>query len=82
MNEKDKRRQRILQKKRHIDRQMSVFKQHKMETYRDVSPHIFHKKSVVSCGNPNCMGCRNPRKIFDELTMQERRYFCDSKNTE
>ena len=32
------------------------------------------KKSPVSCGNPQCVMCANPRKTFKELTIQEKRH--------
>lgn len=38
------------------------------------NPHKYHKTSLFSCGNPNCLGCMNPRKSFNEKTMQEQRF--------
>lgn len=40
-------------------------------------PHRLHKKHALDCGKPNCMLCGNRRKIFKELTQQEKRLFQD-----
>ena len=37
-------------------------------------PHKLHKHHVMNCGNPKCIMCSNPRKIFKEKTMQERKF--------
>lgn len=39
--------------------------------------HRLHKKHAMDCGNPGCMLCGNPRKIFKELTPQEKRFYQD-----
>jgi hypothetical protein len=31
----------------------------------------------MNCGNPNCVMCGNPRKVFKEPTQQEKRLFQD-----
>jgi len=31
----------------------------------------------LNCGNPKCIMCANPRKTFEELTIQEQRMFQD-----
>lgn len=41
------------------------------------NPHKYLKCSLFSCGNPNCIFCMNPRKAFNEKTIQERKF--DSK---
>jgi hypothetical protein len=40
-------------------------------------PHKFAKKHALNCGNPNCVMCGNPRKVFKEKTQQEKRLFQD-----
>jgi hypothetical protein len=37
------------------------------------NPHKYLKCSLVSCGNSNCIFCMNPRRAFNEKTMQEKR---------
>jgi len=32
------------------------------------------KKHALNCGNPKCLMCGNPRKIFREVTIQEKRF--------
>ena len=31
----------------------------------------------MNCGNPNCVMCGNPRKVFKQPTQQEKRLFQD-----
>jgi hypothetical protein len=67
---------RIQQKNRHIARQVRIRQAHKfpgINTGKIDSPHRYHKKSGVTCGDSNCVMCGNPRKFFKERTMQERR---------
>ena len=40
-------------------------------------PHRFVKHYAMNCGDPNCVMCANPRKIFKEPTQQEKRLFQD-----
>jgi len=40
-------------------------------------PHKLAKHHATNCGNPKCIMCSNPRKMFKELSMQERRLFQD-----
>jgi hypothetical protein len=43
----------------------------------DDSPHRYHKLSGMTCGSSRCIMCGNPRKFFDERTMQEQRAMQD-----
>ena len=46
-------------------------------------PHKFAKHHAMNCGNSKCFMCSNPRKVFKELTQQEKRLFQDvEKNTD
>jgi replication-associated recombination protein RarA len=38
------------------------------------NPHKYAKQSMFHCGNASCFMCGNPRKVFKEKTMQERRF--------
>jgi hypothetical protein len=40
-------------------------------------PHKFAKHHAMNCGNPKCYMCANPRKVFKELTQQEKRLYQD-----
>ena len=40
-------------------------------------PHKFAKHHAMNCGNPKCVMCGNPRKVFNEPTQQEKRLFQD-----
>lgn len=41
-------------------------------------PHKLAKHHALNCGNPKCVICANPRRVFKELTTQERRLFQDA----
>lgn len=43
-------------------------------------PHRMHKHHAMNCGQSGCVMCGNPRKIFNELTIQEKRLFQDLDN--
>lgn len=36
--------------------------------------HRYSKKHPMDCGQPGCGICGNPRKIFKEKTLQEKRF--------
>jgi hypothetical protein len=42
-------------------------------------PHKFAKHHAMNCGNPDCVMCGNPRKVFNEPTAQEKRLFQDTE---
>lgn len=77
---KSARGRRLLQKNRHIARQVSIRKAHAFSSYgtpaipKTESPHRYHKKSGTTCGDSNCAMCGNPRKFFKEPTLQEKRF--------
>lgn len=66
-----RRTKRFQQKTRHIKRQTNIAKESHSRTNQ---PHRFAKMSALNCGNPKCMFCMNPRKSFNEMTLQERRF--------
>lgn len=80
---KSARGRRLLQKNRHIARQMAIRKAHSFPNVSNVgqeSPHRYHKRSGTTCGRSTCAMCGNPRKFFDERTMQEKRLMQDTDN--
>lgn len=74
---------RIHRKVAHIERQVGIRKAHSFPNYgtpgvsAHESPHRYHKVSGVTCGSSTCAMCGNPRKFFDERTMQEQRQMQD-----
>lgn len=62
-----------------IKKQMKIAKEHRITEFNPKldQPHRYHKHHAMNCGNPDCFMCANPRKIFKELTTQERRLFQD-----
>jgi hypothetical protein len=72
-NEEDKfkKSKRILEDENAIRKQLKIAKAYKIPVE---SPHQLAKHHVLDCGNPNCVMCANPRKVFKEKTIQERRF--------
>jgi hypothetical protein len=74
---------RIQQKNRHIARQVRIRQAHKFPAINTKvdSSHRYHKTSGVTCGDSRCAMCGNPRKFFNEPTMQEKRWLQDMDTT-
>ena len=52
-------------------RQKKIASSHGIQVNEE-SPHFFHKRHALTCGNSNCVLCSNPRKIWGEKTIQEK----------
>lgn len=65
-----------------IKRQVRIAKQHGYKFNDEVirEPHRLAKHHAMDCGQPGCTLCGNPRKIFKEKTMQEKRFYQDTDN--
>jgi hypothetical protein len=62
-----------------INRQVKIAKAHGL-TDKDKAikePHRMSKHHAMDCGQPGCVLCGNPRKVFNEPTQQEKRLFQD-----
>jgi len=70
--DKVKHSKRIHQKKNTVQKKVKVAKAYNW-THVLTQPHKYLKCSIFSCGNPNCIFCMNPRKSFNEKTIQERK---------
>ena len=66
-----------------VARQVRIAKQHGLGFYDKAikEPHRLAKHHAMDCGRPGCMLCGNPRKIFKELTAQEKRLYQDVEKT-
>lgn len=51
-----------------IKKQTSIAKLAGMDI---IEGHRFNKRHAVNCGNPKCVMCSNPRKVFKDKTIQE-----------
>jgi hypothetical protein len=58
-----------------IARQVRIARQHGLgSSDRHIKePHRHAKHHAMDCGQPGCMLCGNPRRIFKERTIQEQR---------
>ena len=66
-----------------VNRQVKIAKAHGL-TNKDRAikqPHRMAKHHAMDCGQPGCMLCGNPRKIFKERTAQEKRMYQDVERT-
>ncbi|NBP03874.1 MAG: hypothetical protein EBU90_28015 [Proteobacteria bacterium] len=57
-----------------VNRQLKIARSHNVPVEE---PHKLAKQHALNCGNPKCVMCGNPRKMFKELSTQERRLFQD-----
>ena len=58
-----------------VNRQVKIAKAYNVPVEE---PHKLAKHHALNCGNPKCHMCGNPRRMFKELTAQERRLFQDT----
>jgi hypothetical protein len=72
--DKFNRSQRIAKQVNAVKKQMDIAKSHGVPAE---VPHKFAKRHAMNCGNPSCHMCGNPRKVFNELSIQEKRMFQD-----
>ena len=64
-----------------VKKQVKIAKAHGL-TNKDKAikePHRMAKHHAMDCGQPGCMLCGNPRKIFKERTQQEKRMYQDTE---
>ena len=54
-----------------IKKQMKIAKSHGIEVKE---PHKLVKHHALDCGHPGCIMCGNPRKVWKEETIQEKRF--------
>jgi len=55
----------------HIKKQVKIAKAYGVPV---TEPHRVAKHHVMDCGNPKCVMCGNPRKVFGEKTIQEKKF--------
>jgi len=80
-DEKLKHSERIHQKETKLESKMRLAKEYNHE-HALKNPHKYHKTSLMTCGDSNCVMCMNPRKAFGEKTIQERRAEQDKLHNE
>lgn len=73
-NEQDKftHSKRLMRDEAAIEKQLQIAKAHGLVADK---PHMYGKTHSMTCGNPKCIMCSNPRKTFKELTIQEKKMF-------
>lgn len=76
--DKIKKSKRLQKEKNAIHKQQKIAMAHgatRMEVEEE--PHRFAKHHAMDCGNPQCVVCSNPRRVFKQLTAQEKRLYQD-----
>lgn len=63
---------RLHQEEVHIKKQVKIAKAAGIHVDE---PHKFAKHHAMDCGNPKCPVCSNPRKLYKEPSIQEKRFF-------
>lgn len=71
VEDKQKRAKRIQRDGRAIKKQTKIAKEHGLD-YKQ--PHRFDNHHALDCGNPKCIVCGNPRKMYKEKTYQEKSF--------
>jgi hypothetical protein len=62
-----------------IKKQIKIAKSYGIEVKE---PHKFAKHHATNCHQPGCVMCGNPRKIWKEETIQEKRFKQEQLYTE
>jgi hypothetical protein len=73
---KEKHSKRLHQEESAIAKQVKIAKAHGL-TDKDKAikePHRMSKHHAMDCGQPGCVLCGNPRKLFKEVTVQEKKF--------
>jgi hypothetical protein len=68
-----KRSKRFLKDETKAKRQYKIAKEYGLVD-RNKTPHYYAKKHAMNCGNPTCIMCSNPRKLWGEKTFQEMKF--------
>ena len=74
---KEKHSRRLHDDETHVKKRVRILKEkHAFLADRKVvkQPHRLHKFTGMNCGNPHCVMCMNPRKGWDEKTVQEQSF--------
>ena len=73
--DKEKHQVRLQQKQMHMYRQLKIARRNRGYRYIDTKDaHKYHKLSGATCSNPNCVFCGNPRRMWNQRTIQELKF--------
>jgi hypothetical protein len=70
-NDKLQHSKRIYKSEVKIKKQVKIAKENGIPV---TEAHRFNKHHAMDCGNPNCIMCGNPRKVWGEKTIQEKKF--------
>lgn len=69
--DKIKHSKRLLKDQNAINKQTNILKAYQIPAG---NAHKYSKRKAMNCGDPKCTLCGNPRKLFKEVTIQEKRF--------
>lgn len=58
-----------------INKYKKIAKYNFLPEFLQKEPHRMAKHNPFNCGSSRCVMCGNPRKVWNELTIQERKFF-------
>lgn len=62
---------RLHQKQNYVKKQTKIAKTFNVPVEE---PHRLQDHAALNCGDPGCIFCSNPRKIWKEKTVQEKKF--------
>ena len=62
---------RLLQKEKYVAKQLKIAKVYNIPVK---DKHRLQDHAAVNCGNPDCLLCSNPRKVWGKKTIQEKKF--------
>ena len=71
-DDKEKHSKRLLKEMNAIQKQMKIARANGINV-NPYEAHRYAKHHALDCGNPGCPTCGNPRKLYKEETIQEKR---------
>lgn len=63
---------RILSGRNAIEKQVGILAAYNIPVFKE-QEHRYAKMHSLGCSNPQCKFCANPRKIYNELPISERK---------
>lgn len=71
IEDREKRFKRLQRDKNAVKKQLRIVKTVGGHARYEREPHRLEKHHAMNCGDPNCVMCANPRKMFGLKTFQE-----------
>lgn len=63
-----------------VKKQLNILRSYALSSLTQPQ-HKYNKRHALNCGDSRCWMCGNPRKFFNEPTIQEKRFSQDMDNS-